>query len=388
MNRTDDKLIINYNDVCIYNSDLQLLQSKSGTSSWLNDTCIHYHMKRLESSSFVLDTSWHSPCNGSSTTNSNDDDDDDDDGSDKKRGRLPDKPSKMSLELNKWKSPSSLCKISNVEYLDPSIISFFMHQLSIDDEDDQDELKQICQPWLTFDNGPISKSDENNVQNENEGKNQVNIIFLPINDNHAATLSSFQQPGSGNHWSLLVLIMAKVQKENGAHHSSIYPSTLSSPGIKSMFFHFDSSKGMNASSATSVSKKVNEMISIFTADYTSQKFNGKRTKYQNNPVIECITPQQQNGYDCGIHTLAAASAIREEFIRQKNGVLHVKNLHFKFPEKIENDMKEQLEESIQTFIFGKKCDGSVDEMTKAMRRNIVMDIQNFCCISICSKDQP
>lgn len=41
----DDRLIVNYNDACIYGRDLKLFRSRNG---WLNDACIHYQLARLQ----------------------------------------------------------------------------------------------------------------------------------------------------------------------------------------------------------------------------------------------------------------------------------------------------------------------------------------------------
>jgi Ulp1 family protease len=48
----DDTLLVNYNDACIYQRDLRLLESPSG---WLNDSCIFYYTQRLMDSNAHFD---------------------------------------------------------------------------------------------------------------------------------------------------------------------------------------------------------------------------------------------------------------------------------------------------------------------------------------------
>ena len=41
----DDKLLLNYHDAVVYESDLSILDSPT---AWLNDSCIHFQMNRLQ----------------------------------------------------------------------------------------------------------------------------------------------------------------------------------------------------------------------------------------------------------------------------------------------------------------------------------------------------
>jgi hypothetical protein len=44
----DDQLIVNYKDACIYGRDWKLLSGCRGSDGWLNDSCIHYQLLRLQ----------------------------------------------------------------------------------------------------------------------------------------------------------------------------------------------------------------------------------------------------------------------------------------------------------------------------------------------------
>lgn len=133
-------------------------------------------------------------------------------------------------------------------FFDPSVISFLMHQCT----------------------------DEEDIHDFKEGYNNfVNIkkMFVPINNDHA---TSHQRPGGGTHWSLLVVVLLEVRQD------------------QRMYWHFDSIRGNNFNAARAVANKFENVFGNSTAA---------------EEVLECQTPQQENGYDCGIHVLAAAEAL-------------------------------------------------------------------------------
>ncbi len=387
-----DSLLLNYKDACMYQSDVQILKSKT---AWLNDACIHYHMKRLESDDYHYRLE---------QDNCNDDDDDDDDKDHGTRTRY---------------SPRTQIQI---EYLDPSIVSFFMHQLSIQDEDDHAEMVQLCQTWnhfstMTYPSGDNhvhnqqtknrKKKDEPNEEehqgrNENESCSKLKLVLLPINDNNSATYASFQTPGSGNHWSLLVLVIVIADssdnrndnKSNTNQNNNNYEKVSSSsspkqpndtylqnsdehtiPSILS-FYHFDSSNGMNSSSAHAVSNKIQHMYSLLPS---LKEQNQKDTSSSGKPnkVIECKTPQQQNGYDCGIHTLAAATAIQQyrQILAKDLSVddNNIDKVDFVLQKK---EIKIALEKSVHDFVE-KYHSGSVHQMARTMRESIILDLQSI-----------
>lgn len=95
------------------------------------------------------------------------------------------------------------------------------------------------------------------------------MYMIPINDGHANS-TAWQRPGGGSHWSLLC-----VRGEE--------------------YLHFDSVVGNNASAARAVANIFSQIL-----------------KHDNAAVREVKTPQQQNGYDCGLHALAAAELLAAE----------------------------------------------------------------------------
>ncbi|KAL0735214.1 hypothetical protein Bca4012_011424 [Brassica carinata] len=96
------------------------------------------------------------------------------------------------------------------------------------------------------------------------------LVILPVNDNLDVELA-----GGGLHWSLLV-----YHKEANS------------------FFHHDSFMGSNRWSA----RQLYQAVSPFVSD-------GDAAAYR-----ECSdTPQQKNGYDCGVYLLATAQVICKWF---------------------------------------------------------------------------
>ena len=67
-----------------------------------------------------------------------------------------------------------------------------------------------------------------------------------------------------------------------------------------LYFHFDSIQGNNLQAAGVVATKLERVLSAQ---------DSKNNSTTNVQVQECKTPQQANGYDCGIHVLAAAEAL-------------------------------------------------------------------------------
>jgi len=105
-------------------------------------------------------------------------------------------------------------------------------------------------------------------------------LFLPINDNNAASYSAFSSSDSrGSHWSILAAIINKDTKIS--------------------FLHFDSSRRFNAGAARAVAKRLSYALAISGYDGVTDVVN----------VVECRTPQQTNGYDCGVYALAAAEIL-------------------------------------------------------------------------------
>lgn len=138
----------------------------------------------------------------------------------------------------------------------PSVVSFLMHQCTDEEEDVQD----FCRG-----NQALLDSD---------------VILIPVNDNY--TSQHWTTPGGGTHWSLLV-----VKKETPVRS----------------WWHFDSiPQSGNLISARAVATKLQQVLLRPASDASSAA-----------PVEmeSCLTPPQANGYDCAIHTWAAARAVME-----------------------------------------------------------------------------
>jgi Ulp1 family protease len=177
----DTDLVLNYNDAVIYGSDLALVQSRS---AWLNDACINFF-----------------------------------------------------FELTKQRVGKSI----PVTFMDPSVVSFFVHQCI-----EEDEIKEFVD-GASF---PVT------------GK-----MFIPVND--SMVQSTAWHTRGGSHWSLL--LVAKSNKEV-------------------QFWHFDS---------------VGNSGNMKAAEEIAGKLGTNCFDISSPTVVQAITPPQTNGYDCGIHMLAA-----------------------------------------------------------------------------------
>lgn len=323
-NNRHNSLLLNYHDACIYESDVSLLESKS---EWLNDACIHFQIKRIEQQRMVATTS--------------------------------------STSYIPSKKESLMKRISNIgmKFLDPLISSFFMHQLSIYDEDDYNEIISLCHSWdLMYYNN----------YNNYDG-NECKMMIIPINDNNSANYDSFQRIGSGHHWSLLVVVTRSIgggdgdTKDSNSRHSFMY-------------FHFDSSKGCNHQTAICVAKKIQQMYSLY---YQHHKNKNKKNQNDDNEdddvvptilpmddnddinVFECNVAQQENGNDCGIHTLFNAQIISTmTYIILDDNMDTVKRIGVQLQQHLENEIMLQYQNNVM-------------DMTTTLRTSIAKDIRTL-----------
>lgn len=93
------------------------------------------------------------------------------------------------------------------------------------------------------------------------------MIFFPVNNNRDVTLAE-----GGSHWSVLVF-----------HREA------------NVFVHHDSFRGSNGSYAKMLCKSVNSFVG-------SSDFETRYLKFESSP-------QQENGYDCGLFVVAIARVI-------------------------------------------------------------------------------
>ena len=275
-------MILDYHDACIYPQDLELVEKEN---QWLNDSVMHFYFTYLQQQHRQLTTTMATPTSPRASSN------------------------KAIKRLVRPRSSPCL-------FMDPSVVSFWMHQCT--DQDDLDGFKSGI-PFPLTPSRSVSADDNDNsnegrFDEEDEDDNVDGYILVPINDNHAKS-SDWTRPGSGMHWSLLLVCVNKKKRQTNnmdekddktqpkRNESSSYPSSPSSPSVSSnievRFYHFDSSKSSgNIRAARDVAKQLYEDI------YCPAPF--REGNSCSVTVVPLPTPQQTNGYDCGVHVLGAA----------------------------------------------------------------------------------
>ena len=252
----DSDLIINYHDAVIYGSDLKLLKNRT---EWLNDSCIHFF--------FVLLQQRH-------------------------------REQEQEREREQ-KETSSLSSSSSFLFMDPSVVSYWMHQCT-----DQDDIED----FVNNTNFPKSKGRNGN------GGGGGGVIFIAVNDDMALSSNGWQIPNSGSHWSLLLIIVGcgednKNNNNNNNNDDDEDDSEVSH--IRSFcFLHFDSIRNSrNIRAANDIAKKI--MLHVYSDDNNKRKRDSDSDSSNNDKpkVIQVETPQQLNGYDCGVHVLGAAKIL-------------------------------------------------------------------------------
>ncbi|KAK1745737.1 C48 family peptidase [Skeletonema marinoi] len=272
-----NKLILNYlGDAVIYSSDLALIGCPN---SWLNSDLIHFHFLRLQNEPNLVVGS-------------------------------------VDVKSGKEDAADSRGEYSNIDclFLDPTVISFIMHQL---DESDEDEVSSLTSAWN------LSPPNDADVTQQN-----IKRIFLPINDEHQSSHMNYTpgQHAGGSHWSLLVIDIITTTSKNNETKPKI------------QFYSFDSHHGYNISAAKAVA---NKMYSLFQHHYSSLKKDDAITRVN---VIECQALQQNNGYDCGVYTLGFAEALlrlSNDKSGSNNGLLDEKAIEAAFTSYM-NDMGGQI----------------------------------------------
>lgn len=251
--------ILNYHDAVLYQSDLNILLHPQ---EWLNDACIHFALTRLD------------------------------------QQLQQQEPNIKTTDSAGDASCKCKCK-----FLDPSVLSFFMHQWDEEEDGDEDVLGL-----------KLHVNNTNNNTNTRTTTEKV-LFFLPINDNY--TSHQWKTPGGGTHWSLLLLIASYNNNNNNTlPQESAVPCSTS-------FWHFDSSTGSgNQRAAKAVADKLQRVLRQWrwqqatpsTTAAKQHKDEENRADDNGDVVQECAMPQQQNGYDCGLHTLATAKALAKAFV--------------------------------------------------------------------------
>ncbi len=122
---------------------------------------------------------------------------------------------------------------------------------------------------------------------DNEKNMKRSFVFLPINN------AESPYGGGGTHWSLLVMEGGNGKRER-------------------IFYHFDSFKGMNSKTALLISKQIGKLFSI------DEKKSKKKDIFMD---YSDVTPQQQNGYDCGLFAIAISEILVKELHENEHYIL-------------------------------------------------------------------
>jgi hypothetical protein len=111
------------------------------------------------------------------------------------------------------------------------------------------------------------------------------LVLFPINNSDSPLL-----PASGSHWSLLAYVRPLGR-----------------------FFHFDSSQGMNLAAARRAARAMRPVLTggggggsaAAASSSSSSLTSSSSSSSSSTAAVEEVasTPQQANGYDCGVHML-------------------------------------------------------------------------------------
>lgn len=260
-----DTLLLNYQDACIYGRDLDVLEDPHG---WLNADMIHFASLRM----------------------------------------LNETVSSRSASVS---SPPVLI-------LDPSVVSFLMHQLS-----DEDDLQDFAQGM----------------------KHQVRdkkLVLIPVNN--VLGTSAWMQPQQGQHWSLLVYHLHHLlhPQENTSHPANDTKSRhiLIQCSNNEQYWHIDSiAHSDNLEAAKRVARQWQRIMGAAFPDTNQQAQHPHNAPDPQAWDVEPIPqiPQQRNGYDCGLHVLAAIQAILSmDWTQQPSCCCSV-------PTRLAQSIREQLE---------------------------------------------
>jgi Ulp1 protease family, C-terminal catalytic domain len=201
---------------------------------------------------------------------------------------------------------TTMARCGRTLYMDPCVISFLMHQC--DDDDDLMEFgRGACQNFSP----------------------DIYRLVIPINDQMAASRSTWATPNAGMHWSLLVILLfhptarTLSTSDNDRLEGDISNDENADAGVYCCL-HMDSVKNsVNLNAARTVASKIldaRKVVLMMTGTRTTTT-GSTTTTTRHGPVQvqECQNiPRQENGHDCGVHVLAAAEAIAK--IKPKDDV--------------------------------------------------------------------
>ena len=178
---------------------------------------------------------------------------------------------------------------SSFLFLEPSVASFWMHQCV-----DRDEIEEF-----------VRNTKFPGRTGSNADANEEGLVFVAVNDSMSTTAGdgddSWKTPNSGNHWSLLVMEITNINTTTTPLSTS---SCLS-------FWHFDSIRNSgNIRAAEDIARKMR--LHVYpNAEMVMERTTTKATKTMLVRAAE--TPQQRNGYDCGVHVLGSARILSNNY---------------------------------------------------------------------------
>ena len=141
---------------------------------------------------------------------------------------------------------------------------------------------------------------------------QFEFFLIPINDN-----SDKMNANGGSHWSLL----AYLSEED-------------------IFIYYDSmqTKNNNIGNALKIAGKLRGLIQ-----------NESKTALEERFIINPETPQQKNGYDCGVYVLGFTEVLIE-FVLKKEKILHNKKMNELIDEKYVEALRIRVKELLVSLI--------------------------------------
>lgn len=320
---TSPRLCLNYHDAVLYSTDIDILRS---TNSWLNDSCIHYQMTRYQQ------------------------------------------------ELHNIEGDRFL-------FMDPSIVSYLMHQCFSADE------------LLEFRNGQrlygFQKCRKDQVSSQENSVHVKKVLFLPINDTNGLSDMSDFTSAVGTHWSLLMVIVLLVTRQKDHNEDFFLP----------IYLHFDSmEKSNNYSSAVAVARKIHLVLSLETSSNNKSSNRIRPVQGRNTAtavdrkdiiIRNCKTPQQLNSWDCGIHMLNATDILATALTNVGTGrgvntsrveqllLLESSNREEIFRRQIADQLTCDLEKILQSSKMATQQKTFASEMRSEMLNSITVLINNF-----------
>lgn len=229
-------------------------------------------------------------------------------------------------------------------FLNDQIIAFYFTYLSSSFSTSIDTLLVTPSISLWIANCEDSKFVEEYVQSCKISSKRL-VLFV-INDSE-----NFGGGDSGNHWSILVY-----------------------DRMKNLFLHFDSMEGVNSfhamklyealkeymgpggevsrpQTSASLKKQKNKKKSVTRgskATVPSETKGSKPTALAGLPMfMECKTPQQSNGYDCGLYVLAIARTICQWCSHENNKSDMISAIEKNVDYSVEMKMRSEVLEIIQ-----------------------------------------